>query len=143
MAEERVLQLRVALTASDYSRLLEFYSIALGIEPAEEWSHDEGHAVMLEMGRATLEIFDDSYARYVDSVEVGAPSSGPIRLALQVPDVEAAVARLLRHGATVIRGPVTTPWGDLTARILAPDGMHVTLFQQGAVNPIGDSDATD
>jgi len=52
-----------------------------------------------------------------------------VRLALRVPDVEAAVERLLAHGATLVHPPVVTPWGDVNARVQDPDGMQVTLFE--------------
>ena len=94
------------------------------------WTNGDGHGMMLEMGRATLEIFDDDYAAFIDRVEVGERTSGPVRLALEVPDVVAAVDRLLQGGAILVHGPVVTPWGDLSARIQAPDGLQVTLFQQ-------------
>jgi RimJ/RimL family protein N-acetyltransferase/catechol 2,3-dioxygenase-like lactoylglutathione lyase family enzyme len=131
MHPDRVLQLRVALTASDYTRLVEFYCVGLGIEPTETWTNEDGHGVMLELGRATVELFDDGYAAYIDHVEFGERISGPVRLALQVPDVAGAVDRLVRHGATLVHGPVLTPWGDHSARVEAPDGLQVTLFQQG------------
>jgi len=124
-----IVQLRVALTASDYDSLVEFYCAGLGIEPADAWAHCDGRGLMLEMGRASLEIFDEGYARFVDEVEVGATVSGHVRLALQVPDVPAALERLLEHGATLVHPPVITPWGDLNARVQAPDGLQVTLFQ--------------
>jgi uncharacterized glyoxalase superfamily protein PhnB len=54
---------------------------------------------------------------------------GPIRLALQVPNLKAAMERLLTHGATLVHGPVKTPWGDYNARLQDPDGMQTTLFQ--------------
>ena len=31
----------------------------LGIEPAAIWNNDGGRALMLEMGKATLELFDE------------------------------------------------------------------------------------
>ena len=46
-----VLQLRVALTTSDYERLVKFYYDGLGIEPAAIWNNDGGQAMMLEMKR--------------------------------------------------------------------------------------------
>jgi uncharacterized glyoxalase superfamily protein PhnB len=55
-----------------------------------------------------------------------------VRLALQVPDLDAALARLLAHGATVVYPPVRTPWGDYNARVQDPDGLQVTLFQSGS-----------
>ena len=66
---------------------------------------------MLEMGHATLELFDEGYAEYIDDLEAGRRVSGPIRFALQVPDLHAALERLLAHGATVVHPPVMTPWG--------------------------------
>lgn len=50
-----ILQLRVALTTSDYERLVKFYCEGLGMEPAAQWSNDGGHALVLDMGKATLE----------------------------------------------------------------------------------------
>ncbi len=58
---------------------------------------------------------------------------GPaVRLALQVPDVAAAVDRLVEHGGRLVHPPVLTPWGDLNARIEAPDGLQMTLSQSKA-----------
>lgn len=126
-----VLELRVAITTADYERLVKFYCQGLGIEPAAVWNNDGGRALMLELGRATLEIFDERQAEVVDQLEVGQRVSGPIRFALQVPDLDAAVERLVAHGALVVHPSVTTPWGDRNARLLDPDGMQITLFQPG------------
>lgn len=126
-----VLELRVALTTADYDRLMKFYTVGLGLEPAADWSGEQGRVVVMAMGRATLEVFDERQAEYVDNLEAGARVSGPVRLALRVPDVRAAVARLAAHGATVVQPPTLTPWGDLNARVQDPDGMQVTLFQEG------------
>ena len=124
-----VLQLRVALTTSDYDRLLKFYCDGLGLEPAAVWDNEQGQATMLEMGQATLEIFDEEQADTVDRIEVGRRVSGKIRFALQVPDLQAAVDRLVAHGAELFHPPVVTPWGDRNARVQDPDGMQITLFQ--------------
>jgi uncharacterized glyoxalase superfamily protein PhnB len=81
------------------------------------------------MGKATLEVFDEKQATTVDQLEVGSRVSGQVRFALQVPDLDAAVTRLMEHGATLVHPPVTTPWGDRTARFQDPDGMQVTLYE--------------
>lgn len=127
-----ILELRVAITTADYERLVKFYCQGLGIEPAAVWNNDGGRALMLELGRATLEIFDERQAEVVDQLEVGQRVSGPIRFALQVPDLDAAVERLVAHGALLVHPPVVTPWGDRNARLLDPDGMQITLFQPGS-----------
>ena len=126
-----VLQLRVALTTSDYQRLARFYCAGLGLEPAQEWTNGDDRGMMLEMGQATLELFDEGYAAHIDRLEAGARVSGPVRFALQVPDLDAAIERLLANGATLVHPPVMTPWGDYNARLQDPDGLQVTLFQAG------------
>lgn len=129
MTTPPVAEFRVALTVPDFDRLVDFFCRGLGIEPAQVFSNDGGQAVILELGRATLEIFDETQAAAIDRIEAGQRVSGQIRFAFQVPDVDAAVARLVDQGATLVRAPFVTPWGDRNARLQAPDGMQITLFE--------------
>jgi predicted enzyme related to lactoylglutathione lyase len=129
MSTQNILELRVAITTQDYERLVKFYCLGLGIEPAAVWNNDGGKALMLNMGNATLEIFDERQAEVIDELEVGKRVSGQIRFALQVPDLKAAMERMLANGATLVHEPVMTPWGDYNVRLQDPDGMQITLFQ--------------
>ena len=129
MNTQNILELRVAITTKDYERLVKFYCLGLGIEPAAVWNNDGGKALMLNMGNATLEIFDERQAEVVDDLEVGERVSGQIRFALQVPDLNAAMERMLANGAALVHEPVLTPWGDYNVRLQDPDGMQITLFQ--------------
>jgi len=124
-----ILELRIALTTPDYERLMRFYCNGLGIEPAQIWNNGQGRALVLDMRHAALEIFDETQAETVDNIEAGKRVSGQIRFALQVPDLQAAMERLLAHGATLVHPPVMTPWGDHNVRLQDPDGMQITLFQ--------------
>ena len=124
-----ILELRVALTTSDYARLVKFYCDGLGLEPAQLWDNGQGQALILNMGNATLEIFDETHAQTVDQIETGQRISGQIRFALQVPDLKAAMERLLVHGAILVHPPIITPWGHHNVRLQDPDGMQITLFQ--------------
>ena len=124
-----ILELRIAITAEDYTRLIAFYQDALGLDPAALWHTEQDRAILFELGRATVEIFDPAHAEQVDALEVGERVSGPIRFALQVPDVHAALERALAHGATLVHEPIVTPWKHHNARIQSPDGMQITLFQ--------------
>lgn len=124
-----VIEFRVAITTSDYERLVRFYATGLGLEPAQLWVNDSDRAMLLELGKATIEIFDQAHATLVDDLEVGHPVSGAIRFALQVPDVDAAVARLLAHGAKLVHEPIVTPWRHRNARLQDPDGLQVTIYQ--------------
>ena len=128
-SHQKVLELRVAVTTDDYEKLASFYRDGLGLDPAQVWPEEQGRALVLDLGRATLEVFDEQQAHTVDRVEVGRRVSGRIRFALQVPDLDAAVERLTSHGATLVHPPVDTPWGDRTARFEDPDGMQITLYE--------------
>lgn len=121
-------EFRVALTVEDFDGALSFYRDALGLEQVADWSSDDGRVVLLAAGRAMLELFDEAQAEYVDRIEAGRRVAGPVRLAVAVPDSEAAARRLVEAGAEQIAEPVTTPWGDRNARVQAPDGMQLTLF---------------
>jgi catechol 2,3-dioxygenase-like lactoylglutathione lyase family enzyme len=125
-------ELRVAITTQDYERLVKFYCDGLGIEPAQIWNNGQGKALILEMGQATLEIFDEAQAETIDQIEAGKRISGQIRFALQVPDLKAAMERLIANGAILVHPPVVTPWGDHNVRLQDPDGMQITLFQAAA-----------
>ena len=122
-----VQELRVALTVEDFDAALAFYRDTLGLPLLEAWS-DDGRVVLLDAGRATLELLDSTHAEAVDRIEVGRRTAGPVRLALQVEDSAATSARLQEGGATLIAGPVVTPWRHSNVRLEAPDGMQLTLF---------------
>jgi len=124
-----VLELRVALTTEEYERMVKFYCDGLGLEPSQVWPEDQGRATVLDMGRATLEVFDEKQAETIDEIEVGRRVSERIRFAIQVPDLDAALTRCLDHGATLVHPPVVTPWGDRNVRLQDPDGMQVTLYE--------------
>ena len=124
-----VFELRVALTTSDYERSMKFYCDGLGLEPSALWSNGGGRALILDMGKATLELFDEIQAATIDQIEAEQRISGQVRFALQVPDVKSAMERLLAHGATLVHPPILTPWGDYNVRLQDPDGMQITLFQ--------------
>ncbi len=123
-----VTELRVALTVPDFDQAVAFYRDALGLEQIADWSSATGQVVVLDAGRATLELFDEAQAESVDAIEAGRRVSGTVRLALRVADSEGMAARLVAAGAGEVAPPVQTPWGDRNARVQAPDGMQLTLF---------------
>src|SRR3954462_8893633 len=74
-----VKELRVALTVDDLDAALAFYRDPLGLPLLEAWS-DDGRVVLLDAGRATLELLDQTHAAAVDRIEVGRRGAGPVRL---------------------------------------------------------------
>ncbi|MGH3431579.1 MAG: VOC family protein [Thermocrispum sp.] len=128
MTVGQVTELRVAITVDDFDAAVAFYRDSVGLELMADWTSPDGRVVALAAGRATLELVDRNQAAFIDSVEVGRRVSGPVRLALEVPDSASAVAELARAGATVVAEPRTTPWGDRNTRLADPEGMQLTLF---------------
>jgi catechol 2,3-dioxygenase-like lactoylglutathione lyase family enzyme len=129
-----VTELRVALTVENFDQALAFYRDALGLEQIADWSSAGGRVVVLEAGRATLELFDHAQAEAVDEIEAGRRVSGTVRLAVEVEDSFALAERLVLAGAERVAEPVIAPWGDRNARVQAPDGMQLTLFTSGDVS---------
>jgi lactoylglutathione lyase len=122
------MELRVSITVSDFERLRAFYRDSAGLAETQSWDFN-GHGVVFDVGRATLELIDVEHAAFVDEVEVGRPAgTGGIRLALAVPDAEAAAAALVSGGAELLGPARATPWGDVNARTRPPEGPQVTVF---------------
>ena len=124
------MELRVVLTVPDFDEALAFYRDALGFEQVADWSGENGRVILLEAGRATLELFDERQADHVDRIEAGRRVSGPVRLAVEVDDLDGAGRRLVAAGAEAEAPPVVPPWGGRNARLRSPDGMQLTLFSE-------------
>ena len=84
--------------------------------------------VILEAGRATLEIADPAQAAFIDRIEVGRRVAGHIRVAFEVSDSAATARALVAGGATLIADATRTPWETDNARLDAPAGLQLTLF---------------
>ena len=123
------MELRLVLTVPDFEATLAFYRDTLGLPQLEDWSSEDGRVVLLDAGRATLELFDERQAATVDRIEVGRRVAGPVRVAFQVDDSAGTAQRLLDAGAELVGGPTETPWRDLNVRLTAPEGTQLTLFQ--------------
>ena len=124
----RVSELRLSLTVSNFDEAVNFYRDTLNFQQLEDWSSDEGRVILLDAGRATLELLDERQAEFVDQIETGARVSEKVRIALQVEDSDQAAARLVEAGGEEVATAKTTPWGDRNARVSSPDGMQITLF---------------
>lgn len=123
-----VKELRLALTVDDFDEAIAFYRDALGLEQTEAWESEDGRVVILDAGRATLELLDERHADAVDAIEVGRRVAGRVRLALEVEDSEALARHLIAAGAEPLAGAVTTPWRHRNVRLAAPSELQLTLF---------------
>jgi PhnB protein len=103
------------LTVADAARALEFYAAALGALPRYRLDGDDGSVVVAELGvgDATIWISHDPSS---------SPSeSRPVRMIVSVDDPDAAFARAVAAGATVVF-EVHEEYGWRSGRVLDPFG---------------------
>ena len=127
----RVRQLRLVVEADDFEAAVRFYRDVLGL-PEELAVDSEGSArvMILDAGRATLELANPAQKRMIDDLEVRRQVAPALRVAFEVDDTAAATRRLVDAGARLVAGPVETPWRSLNARLDAPAGLHITVFEE-------------
>lgn len=126
-----VRQLRLVVEAEDYQEAVAFYRDVLGLPQLEAYEGGDGaHVTILDAGRATLELANPAQKRMIDAVEVGRDVAGKYRVAFEVEDTAARTDRLVEGGAQLVAAPVETPWRSLNARLEAPAGLQITLFQE-------------
>ncbi len=130
-ARTGVAQLRLAVEVEDLDAAVRFYRDVLGL-PEELVVDSEGGArvVILDAGRATLELVNPAQKALIDDIEVGAPVAPRIRVALEVADTRQATEDVVAAGAELLGEPRRTPWDSLNARVNAPDGLQLTLFEE-------------
>ncbi|MET0843998.1 MAG: VOC family protein [Mycetocola sp.] len=126
----KVLQMRLVVEAEDYDTAVAFYRDALGLdEEAAFEGEGDARVMILDAGRATLEIINPEQKRMIDDVEVGRQVATKFRLAFEVTDAAATTDTLTDAGATLVAPPTETPWRSLNARLEAPD-LQITVFQE-------------
>lgn len=124
-------QMRLVVQASDYENAVAFYRDALGMPELESYSGRGGAKVMiLDAGRATLELSNPAQIEFIDEVEVGERVAPHLRVAFEVADSRSATRVAVEAGAVIIAGPVETPWRSLNSRLNGPAGLQLTLFEE-------------
>ncbi len=129
--QQRVRQLRLVVRATDFDEAVTFYRDTLGLEVELDLVSEGGaHVVILDAGRATLEISNPAQVAMIDEVEVGRPVSPHLRVAFEVSDATATTQRLVDAGAGLIAPPTRTPWNSLNARLSGPGNLQLTVFEE-------------
>jgi PhnB protein len=117
------------LCAKNAGEALEFYAAAFGArehyrltEPGGRIGHAE-----FDIGGAVLQISDE----YPDfgALSPGALGGSPVSFTLLVPDCDAALARAVEAGATLLRPAREEFYGDRTGMVACPFGYRWHLSQ--------------
>jgi lactoylglutathione lyase len=123
-----VFEVRVALTVDDYDKAFAFWHEALGLPVSHAFGEGDARGVVLDAGRATIEILSAGQAEAVDRIEVGRSMRAPLRLALEVADSAVVTGKIEAAGAKRLGDIVETPWRHRNVRLESPDGLQLTLF---------------
>jgi catechol 2,3-dioxygenase-like lactoylglutathione lyase family enzyme len=123
-----VRQLRLVVTVANYDEAVRFYRDVLGLPEQDAVQPPTGRVMVLDAGRATLELAEPVAAEYIDEVEVGRRVSGTIRVAFEVDSAATTERVLAAPGVEVLGAPRPTPFKSTNARVSAPAGLQLTLF---------------
>ena len=121
-----VLSSRLLLRPADLDRSVAFYRDTLGLAVYREYGEGNQRGVVFFLGGGFLEV----------SGRAGAPTSPNLALWLQVRDVDATHDELAAKGVTILRAPVTEPWGLREMWVGDPDGLRLAVIEVPADHPL-------
>jgi methylmalonyl-CoA/ethylmalonyl-CoA epimerase len=125
----KVKELRIILTVDNLDEIIQFYRNVAGLHTSKEWRVETGNGIILEAGRASLELVDRKHAANIDDIEVGKKVAGPVRLALNIGEnIEGASKSFIAGGAVALADIKQAPWSKVQ-RLQDPSGMQFTLFE--------------
>ena len=126
----KVKELRIILTVDNLDEIIQFYRDVAGFQVSKEWRDEAtGNGIILEAGRASLELIDKKDAASIDEIEVGKKIAGPVRLALNIGEnIEGASGKFIAGGAVALADIKQAPWSKVQ-RLQDPSGMQFTLFE--------------
>ena len=129
----KVKELRIIITVDNLDEVIKFYRDVAGLSTSKEWHEETGNGIILEAGKASLELIDKKHAERIDEIEVGQRISGTVRLALNVGEnIEGASETLIEAGATQLATARQAPWSKVM-RLQDPSGMQFTLFENSTL----------
>jgi len=121
-----VLNSRLLLRPTDLERSLAFYRETLGLAIYREFGEGDHRGVVFFLGGGLLEV----------SGRAEAPAGPNLAMWLQVRDVDAAHDELAAKGVTVLRPPVTEPWGLREMWVSDPDGLALAIIEVPVDHPL-------
>jgi hypothetical protein len=130
----QVKELRIILTVENLNEMIKYYTETVGLNISKEWHETTGNGIILEAGKASLEIIDENHASTIDQIEVGKRVAGKVRLALNIGEnnIEEASSTFIVDGATKMADIKQAPWSKVM-RISDPSHMQITLFENSTL----------
>jgi catechol 2,3-dioxygenase-like lactoylglutathione lyase family enzyme len=121
-----VLSSRILVRPRNLGRSRRFYRDVLGLAVYREFGPPDDPGMVFFLGSGFLEV----------SGHAPGPAEGPVMIWIQVRDVRAEYDRLAAADVTVLREPVTEPWGLTEMHLEDPDGIRIILVEVPADHPL-------
>jgi catechol 2,3-dioxygenase-like lactoylglutathione lyase family enzyme len=121
-----VLSSRILVRPRNLGRSRRFYRDVLGLAVYREFGPPDDPGMVFFLGSGFLEV----------SGHAPGPAGGPVMIWIQVRDVRAECDRLAAADVTVLREPVTEPWGLTEMHLEDPDGIRIILVEVPADHPL-------
>ena len=121
-----VLSSRILVRPRNLGRSRRFYRDVLGLAIYREFGPPDDPGIVFFLGSGFLEV----------SGHAPGPAGGPVMIWIQVRDVRAEYDRLAAADVTVLREPVTEPWGLTEMHLEDPDGIRIILVEVPADHPL-------
>lgn len=114
---------------ADVSVAVEFYERAFGL--SRRFVHESGQYAEMETGATTLAFTANALAAesITDQFTENKPDAVPagIEIAFTSDDVEADFSKAVKAGATVIKQPITKPWGQTVGYVRDLNGVIIEI----------------
>ncbi len=105
---------------------LKFYQQAFGFQ--QSMLHESGDYGELDTGSTTLSFSAFSLMKELGKNPIAADQDRPsFEIALETQDVQAALAKALDAGATLVQDTEDMPWGQTIAYVNDPNGFLIEL----------------
>lgn len=133
-----VLQSRVLLRPRDFERSVAFYETGIGLVRYRDWGDEPHRGVVYFLGGGFLELTEGGTRSGGGVAPHGAPGDDtpPLRLWLQVADIDAARDELVSRSVPVAEEPELKPWGLLEMTVHDPDGLVLVIIETPTSHPL-------
>lgn len=118
----------VIIYTKNVTASVEFYEKAFGLE--RRFVHESGQYAEMETGATALAfVGDELAATNVPTYRKNTPGTEPagVEVVLVSAELDAAYQRAVAAGATVVKEPITKPWGQKVGYVLDNNGVLVEL----------------
>lgn len=115
----------IILYVNDFKKTMDFYNGILGLPIKMQ----QGTYVEFDTGHTTLSINTRKNGQELTGLNFteSSASTQTFEIGFVVDDVVETIENLRQKGVTILKEPVTKPWGQIVAYVADPDGHYIEI----------------